>query len=93
MTSEPLNFDRPAPYVLDPKIRIEQLKEFLSDEKWQFQKKNILKLINMYETGELGGPTPGVETWLKDGQVLDHEPGIEEITKDSVIWGWGKKSE
>lgn len=39
----------------------------------------------MNETGELGGPIPGVRTWLKDGQVLDHEPDIEELTRTQLF--------
>jgi hypothetical protein len=86
MSTQPVEFLRPAPLVIDPKARIDQLKEFLSDTEWQYQKTNILKLIEMYETGELKGLTGGIETWLKDGEVLDHAPGIEEVAESTAIW-------
>ncbi|KAK9325292.1 hypothetical protein V1517DRAFT_305259 [Lipomyces orientalis] len=74
MSTRPVEFLRSAPYVVDPKTRIDQLKENLADEEWQHQKKNILKLIEICETGELRGLSGGIRTWLKDGEVLDHEP-------------------
>jgi hypothetical protein len=41
----------------------------------------------MYETGEeLRGLTGGISTLLKDGKVLDHEPGNEEVTEGTAIW-------
>ncbi|KAK9431774.1 hypothetical protein V1505DRAFT_367059 [Lipomyces doorenjongii] len=85
MSTRP-EFLRSAPYVVDPKTRIDQLKENLAEEEWQHQQKNILKLIEMYETGELRGLTGGIRTWLKDGEVLDHEPSIEEVTPGTAIW-------
>lgn len=60
--------------------------ESLLDEELQYQKKNILKLIEMYETGELTGLTMDTQTWLKDGEVLDHEPAIEEVQEGTAIW-------
>lgn len=82
---------RPDPVVIDPTTRIAQLKEYLVDKEWQNQgnqnqKTNILKLIKMYETGELEGLTGGIQTWLKNGEVLDHEPDLNEITTDTALW-------
>ncbi|KAK9234766.1 hypothetical protein V1525DRAFT_437604 [Lipomyces kononenkoae] len=40
----------------------------------------------MYESGKLKGLTGGIRTWLRDGEVLDHEPGIDEVTPGTAIW-------
>lgn len=76
----------PIPLVVDPKDRIEELRSLLSEERWQYQKVNIVKLIHMYETGELGPMKPEIETWLCNGKALDSEPDFSEIPKGSVLW-------
>lgn len=40
----------------------------------------------MYETGELGPLTTDTTIWLRDGEVMDHEPGVDDIPKGSVVW-------
>ena len=46
----------PIPLVIEPQQRIEQLRKYLEDPapKMQRHRTNILGLIRMYETGEIG---------------------------------------
>lgn len=76
----------PIPLVIDPKDRIEDLRGLLSEERWKFQTANIVKLIHLYESDELGPMEPGIETWLCDGKVLDREPALDEVPQGSVLW-------
>lgn len=92
MASNPFQFDPsqfspavPLPLVLDPQDRINNLKELLTQDMWQRQKANITKLIELYESSELKPLAIGDEIWLRDGEVIDYEPSIEEISK-CAIW-------
>lgn len=49
----------PIPLIIQPHERIEWLKERLEDPKNERQRTNLLALIRMYETGELGPLTTG----------------------------------
>lgn len=53
--SPTIQFDRPTPPFVDAETRLNELKGYLSQEEgeWQHQEKNILKLIELYETGKL----------------------------------------
>jgi hypothetical protein len=70
MASAPPHFSPaiPIPFVNDPQTRIERLKDLLSEDRWQFQKANILKLIQLYESGEMKPPSFDTAIWLCDGK-------------------------
>ncbi|GIK00140.1 hypothetical protein Aspvir_004160 [Aspergillus viridinutans] len=80
----------PIPQVYQPHERVEQLKELLNDPEQQRQRINIMALIRMYESGELGPLTIGPTIWLCDGKIMDKslikENGIPNIPKGSVVW-------
>lgn len=75
----------PQPLVLDPQDRINNLKELLTQSVWQRQKANITKLAELYESGELKPPGIGDSIWLRDGEVINYEPSIEEMSR-CAIW-------
>lgn len=79
----------PNPLVIKPEERISQLRPLLSDPHWKFQTANILKLIELYESGEAPPPTPSrYELWLRDGKIIE-PPGpneIPDIPTGSAIW-------
>jgi hypothetical protein len=58
----------------------------LEEEYWSFQKTHILKLIQMYESGQLGSLSAATALWLRDGVALESEPGIGGIPKGSAVW-------
>ncbi|RFU30071.1 hypothetical protein B7463_g6246, partial [Scytalidium lignicola] len=66
-------------------MRPKELKGYLADPKLEFQKKNILKLVSIYETGELTGLN-GTPVYLKNGEVVDRWPTYEEITSEIVYF-------
>jgi hypothetical protein len=77
----------PIPLVIDAQTRVKQLKDALTEDRWQPQKKaNILKLIELYESGELKPPSYDTTIWLCDGKVLDKEPGLDDVPKGSRLW-------
>ncbi|KAJ9269208.1 hypothetical protein DTO212C5_4703 [Paecilomyces variotii] len=79
----------PIPLVIDPQTRIKELKDALTEDCWQYQKANILKLIELYESGELKPPSYDTTIWLCDGKVLDKEPGLDDVPRGSVLWAEG----
>ncbi|GIJ85894.1 hypothetical protein Asppvi_004758 [Aspergillus pseudoviridinutans] len=83
----------PIPLVYQPHERVEQLKELLDYPENQRQRINIMALIRMYESGELGPLTTGPRMWLCDGKIMDKslikENGIPKIPKGSVVWAEG----
>ncbi|KKZ65417.1 hypothetical protein EMCG_08751 [[Emmonsia] crescens] len=90
MTSNSSQFDAsqfspaiPQPLVLDLQDRINHLKELLTQSAWQ--KANITKLIELYESGELKPPGIRDSIWLCDGEVINYEPSIEEMSR-CAIW-------
>jgi hypothetical protein len=80
----------PIPLIIQPRKRVQQLKEVLNDPDQQRQKVNIMALIQMYESGELGPLTTGHTIWLCDGKVMDKvligESRIPKIPQGSVVW-------
>lgn len=76
----------PIPIPVDPQTRVKELRAILAEEFWQFQKPNILKLIGLYESGQLMPPFVGERVWLCNGNVLAKEPGMEDISGYKVIW-------
>lgn len=76
----------PIPPDLDAQTRVKQLKDALKEDCWQFQKANILKLIELYESGELKPPSFRDTIWLCDGKVLDKEPGLGDTPKNAILW-------
>jgi hypothetical protein len=77
----------PIPLVIQPHERIEQLKEHLEQPDQQRQRINILALIQMYETGELGPLTTEHEIYLCDGKVMERPPpGERMVPEGSVVW-------
>jgi hypothetical protein len=70
------------PFIISAEFRIRKLRELLSDKSQEYQKKNILALIDLYETGQLK-PTSEI-TWIFDGKVVDSEPN--KIPKGSAVW-------
>ncbi|KAJ5709836.1 hypothetical protein N7493_009428 [Penicillium malachiteum] len=61
----------PIPYVVQPAERIEWLKERLKDPKNERQTTNLLALIKMYETGELGPLSHGHTIFVCEGKIVD----------------------
>ena len=72
-----------SPLVYEAESRIRQLQELLSDKSQEFQRKNILCLIHLYEAGKLPTP-PGETAWILDGKLVDSEP--KTISKGSAMW-------
>lgn len=62
----------PLPLVIQPHERIEKLKEHLKEPKFERQRTNILALIRMYETGELGPLTTGHTIYVCAGKIIDN---------------------
>lgn len=72
----------PIPLVIGPQIRIDHLKELLTQKQWQHQRLNIIKLIKLYESGERKPPTSDTQSsWLLDGEVINYEPTIKEMAR------------
>lgn len=77
----------PIPWVIQLHERIEWLKECLEDPKNERQKTNLLALIRMYETGELGPLTTGYTIFICDGKIMDKPLSRENLPpKGSVVW-------
>ena len=74
----------PQPFVVDPQERINHLNELLTQDMWQRQKANITNLIQLYESGEMKPPAMGEEMWLREGEVIDYEPSVEEMAKHAI---------
>ncbi|RFU32401.1 hypothetical protein B7463_g3901, partial [Scytalidium lignicola] len=73
----------------DPQQRIKQLKDHLKEDCWKFQVPNNLKLVELYETGELKPPSYGTTIWLCNGKVLEKQPDFNNIARGSVTWAEG----
>ena len=71
------------PFILSAESRIRDLREILADGSEEYQRKNILTLIDLYETGQLAGPTEET-VWIFDGKVVDSEP--DKIPQGSAVW-------
>lgn len=77
----------PIPLVIQPHERIAVLKDFLNDPKNERQKTNILGLIRMYETGELGPLQPGNAIYICEGMIMDKPPSPENLPPNgSAVW-------
>lgn len=77
----------PIPLVIQPHKRVEELKELLEQPDQQRQRINILALIQMYESGELGPLTTGHTTYICDGKIMDKPlDGEHLVPKGSVVW-------
>jgi len=65
---------------VDPDERPRFLRELLEKEEWQFQRSNILKVLDIYKSGKEFRQDE--EVWLFDGQVVS---GFEEaISKRGI---------
>jgi hypothetical protein len=53
--------------------RIELLESLLGQERWEYQRVNTLKVIEMYKSGELTIPCSH-EVWLANGEVINGPP-------------------
>jgi len=54
-------------------MRIKELQSFLGLARWEYQRVNTLKLIEMYKSGELTIPCSH-KVWLANGEVIDGPP-------------------
>ncbi|KAK9260108.1 hypothetical protein V1519DRAFT_218577 [Lipomyces tetrasporus] len=72
------------PLCIAPESRVRYLRTLLSDKSQEYQHKNILFLIHLYETGQLKELRPGKVTWIFDGKIVDGMP--KEILKGSAAW-------
>jgi hypothetical protein len=73
-------------YVLDVDKRLAELRDLLTQERWEFQRTNITKAIEMYESG--AWPLPGCrQVWLKNGEVVDELP--THINPGEIFWAKG----
>jgi len=58
------------------------LRELLEKDEWKWQRSNIRKVLDIYESGKV--LAPGEEIWLVDGQEVS---GPEEaIAKKGTMW-------
>ncbi|KAK9250957.1 hypothetical protein V1507DRAFT_465967, partial [Lipomyces tetrasporus] len=64
--------------------RVHYLRSLLLDKSQEYQRKNILCLIHLYETGQLKELRPGKITYIFDGKVFDSKP--KEIPPGSDLW-------
>lgn len=77
----------PIPLVIQPHERVKWLKERLEEPENQRQRINILALIRMYESGELGPLTPGHTIYICDGKIMDKPLSSENLPpRESVVW-------
>ncbi|KAF7123014.1 hypothetical protein CNMCM5793_001190 [Aspergillus hiratsukae] len=77
----------PIPLVIQPHERVEELKELLEQPDQQRQKINILALIRMYESGELGPLTTEHEIYICDGKIMEKpRDGERLVPEGSVVW-------
>ncbi|KAJ8099028.1 hypothetical protein POJ06DRAFT_302012 [Lipomyces tetrasporus] len=86
-TSKPTFNPLPAwsePFCITPEERVRHLRSLLLDESQEYQRKNILFLIHLYETGQLKELRPGKITWIFDGKIVDGLP--KEIPPGSAVW-------
>ncbi|KAK9242106.1 hypothetical protein V1506DRAFT_107889 [Lipomyces tetrasporus] len=86
-TSKPTFNPLPAwsePLCITPESRVRYLRTLLSDKSQEYQHKNILFLIHLYETSQLSELRPGKVTWIFDGTIVDDMP--KQIPKGSAVW-------
>ncbi|KAJ5590858.1 hypothetical protein N7450_004830 [Penicillium hetheringtonii] len=78
----------PIPFILQPEVRIQQLKKALETEIGQIQRVNIEALIRMYESGEIGPRQIGdPPIYLAGGKRVDHDPWKDpSLTPGPVKW-------
>lgn len=78
----------PIPFILQPEVRIQQLKKALETEIGQIQRVNIEALIRMYESGEIGPRQIGdPPIYLAGGKLVDHDPWKDpSLTPGPVKW-------
>lgn len=77
----------PIPRVVQPQGRIEWLEERLKEPKNERQRTNLLALIWMYKTGELGPLTPGRTIYICNGKILDKPISSENLPPpEFAIW-------
>lgn len=89
MEALPSNLSPPAPPppAPNPKDRIKALEGLLSEDYLQCQRVNILRLIELYKSGELKPPAGYDRIYLCDGKVLDAMPTKpEDIPKGSAVF-------
>ncbi|KAK9318986.1 hypothetical protein V1517DRAFT_79840 [Lipomyces orientalis] len=86
-TSKPTFNPLPAwsePLCITPEERVRYLRSLLLDKSEEYQRKNILFLIHLYETGQLKELRPGKITWIFDGKIVDGMP--KEVPPGSAVW-------
>jgi len=77
-----LGWNDPDAKPVDPNERPRFLRELLEKEEWQYQRTNILKVLDIYKSGKEFAP--GERIWLVDGEVVS---GLEEaVSKGGVKW-------
>lgn len=79
--------DCPIPWIVQPHERIEWPEERLKEPKNQRQRTNLLALIRMYKTGELGPLTPGHTIYICDGKILDEPLRSENLPQRVCCMG------
>ncbi|KAK9357163.1 hypothetical protein V1504DRAFT_437001 [Lipomyces starkeyi] len=72
------------PVCITPEDRVRYLRSLLLDKSEEYQRKNILFLIHLYETGQLKELRPGKITWIFDGKIVDGMP--KEVPPGSAVW-------
>ncbi|KAK9369257.1 hypothetical protein V1509DRAFT_638805 [Lipomyces kononenkoae] len=72
------------PLRITPEERVRYLRSLLLDESEEYQRKNILFLIHLYETGQLKELRPGKIIWIFDGKIVDGMP--KEVPPGSAVW-------
>lgn len=60
-------------YEYTVETRIKQLESLLVQAKWEYQRVNIIKAIEMYQSGELTIPCSH-KVWFANGEVIDGPP-------------------
>ncbi|KAK9320734.1 hypothetical protein V1517DRAFT_198138 [Lipomyces orientalis] len=72
------------PLCIKPEARVRRLRSLLLDKRQEYQRKNILFLIHLYETGQLKELRPGKITWIFDGKIVDGMP--KGVPPGSAVW-------
>ncbi|KAK9326561.1 hypothetical protein V1520DRAFT_329899 [Lipomyces starkeyi] len=72
------------PVCITPEERVRYLRSLLLDKSEEYQRKNILFLIHLYETGQLKELRPGKITWIFDGKIVDGMPN--QVPPGSAVW-------
>ncbi|KAJ8098962.1 hypothetical protein POJ06DRAFT_302814 [Lipomyces tetrasporus] len=73
------------PLCITPEETVHYLRSLLLDKSEEYQRKNILFLIHLYETGQLKELRPGKITWIFDGKIVDeHWPSVYADNSDTA---------